>query len=553
MMISKQMKMNNNTSKIAFCIATIILLVTFVPRFIDIHYELPYYSIDENEVVEMAVSFMGGDFNYRFYKYGPLTSYILSIIYYGVYLGERLFSDVTLNSFVQRIFFEKRTLFYFIARLLNVFFNLLFILLVFKYCLRFFNSWTLWLAVGLAALPLGELLSNFWIRVDTLQALCAFTSFYFIMSYYDINRHRADSKKNDWKKDKAFKNLIFSGLFAGFSVAAKPIPGSIIIPVIVFIFILSSKKISPLYFFALMAVIFLGNFIGNPYSILNISKFINYNLSSITGEAKRSFLVGYNITRFAKNWGWPLTLAFSSFIIGVFQKKDKILRLTCIFPILYFSVFALVPARNYFYIALVPYLAIVIARVVVLGCEKYLRDKSPAKQIVMISVGIILAVFPVYKSIAKSVYYRSYNEYCCAAAGRWIKENIPSKSSFLFYGFYTNLPFLIDFDISYHANLAEYFMYHRRENEWWVDQYIQAFEKKIQAGCPTYRIRKIRQNYQSDKELTNFLIYCKKKKIQYVVLNSHEHQSWERRAWLLIAFNEDNGYRGGNVRIYKII
>jgi len=158
------------------------------------------------------------------------------------------------------------------------------------------------LAVGLAALPLGELLSNFWIRVDTLQALCAFAAFYFIMSYYDINRHRADTKKKYKKKDKAFKNLILAGLFAGFSVAAKPIPGSIIIPVVLFIFIVSPKKFSPLYFFVLIAVIFLGNFIGNPYSILNISKFINYNLSSITGEAKRSFLVGYNITRFVNVW-----------------------------------------------------------------------------------------------------------------------------------------------------------------------------------------------------------------------------------------------------------
>lgn len=552
--MSKQMKMNNNKSKIAFCIAAIILLVTFVPRFIDIHYELPYYSIDENEVVEMAVSFMGGDFDYRFYKYGPLTSYVLSGIYYGVYLGERLFSKVTFDSFVQRIFFEKRNQFYFLARLLNFFFNLLLILLVFKYCLRFFDSWTLWLAVGLAALPLGELLSNFWIRVDTLQALCAFAAFYFIMSYYDINRHRADSKKKYKKKDKAFKNLILAGLFAGFSVAAKPIPGSIIIPVVLFIFIVSSKKISPLYFFALIAVIFLGNFIGNPYSILNISKFVNYNLSSITGEAKRSFLLGYNITRFFNVWGWTLTLAgFSCFIIGIFQKKDKILRLTCIFPILYFGIFAFLPARNYFYIALVPYLAIVVARVLVLGCEKYLRDKSPTKQIVMITVGIILAIFPVYKSIAKSVYYRSYNEYCCTAAERWIKENILAGSSFLFYGYYTNLPFLIDSNISRHANLAEYFMYHRRENEWWVGQYIQAFEKKIQSGCPTYRIIKIRQHYKSNKESVNFLVYCKRNKIQYVVLNSYEHQSWERRVRLLAAFNKENGYRGCNVRIYQII
>src|SRR3954451_269203 len=42
--------------------------------------------IDENEVVEQAVAFMGGELHQYFVKYGPLTMYLLAGIYRGVAL-----------------------------------------------------------------------------------------------------------------------------------------------------------------------------------------------------------------------------------------------------------------------------------------------------------------------------------------------------------------------------------------------------------------------------------------------------------------------------------
>ena len=42
---------------------------------------LPFYSIDENEVVEPTAGFLMGDWNHQYYTYGPLFMYLLSPLY----------------------------------------------------------------------------------------------------------------------------------------------------------------------------------------------------------------------------------------------------------------------------------------------------------------------------------------------------------------------------------------------------------------------------------------------------------------------------------------
>src|SRR5215475_10895728 len=42
---------------------------------------LPFYSIDENDVVEPAAGVLMGDWNHQFYTYGPLFTYLLSLVY----------------------------------------------------------------------------------------------------------------------------------------------------------------------------------------------------------------------------------------------------------------------------------------------------------------------------------------------------------------------------------------------------------------------------------------------------------------------------------------
>lgn len=85
-----------------------------MPRFYYILKGLPHYSIDENDIVEFSLSYMGGDLYPMWFKYGPLYSYILAAIYWV----QHLFFDGTLQAFVESYFFES-TSFYYTARFVN--------------------------------------------------------------------------------------------------------------------------------------------------------------------------------------------------------------------------------------------------------------------------------------------------------------------------------------------------------------------------------------------------------------------------------------------------
>src|SRR5688572_25014192 len=58
-----------------------LILIGAVARLLIAANELSTPLIDENEVVEQAVAFLGGDLEQHFVKYGPLTMYVLTGIY----------------------------------------------------------------------------------------------------------------------------------------------------------------------------------------------------------------------------------------------------------------------------------------------------------------------------------------------------------------------------------------------------------------------------------------------------------------------------------------
>src|SRR5688572_25602706 len=111
-------------------------------------YDLESPLIDENEVVEQAVAFMGGDLDQHFVKYGPLTMYLLA----GIYRVVAAVRGMSSLEYASLVFFHGEQ-HYFIARALTGLAISGLALVSFASLRRRLGGGPAWLAGTLLALP----------------------------------------------------------------------------------------------------------------------------------------------------------------------------------------------------------------------------------------------------------------------------------------------------------------------------------------------------------------------------------------------------------------
>ena len=195
----------------------ILAFSSFVLRLLMLDHDLPYYSIDENDVVESALAFVAGDWDPRWYKYGPLFSYLLAIIYSVQQWFVITFLDGSSEAYFYAAFFDS-AYFYYFAR----FFHLIVILTIAgvsaRFCWRYYDKQTAIIVLILSIAPIIELITDFTVRIDTLQGLLALVCLYFAVSF------RAD--------EKFYKSYLIAGVFAGLVLAVKPLTGVLILPAV---------------------------------------------------------------------------------------------------------------------------------------------------------------------------------------------------------------------------------------------------------------------------------------------------------------------------------
>lgn len=101
-------------------LTALIFSLSLIPRFFDIAMWLPQYWIDENDIVEPGIAFLGGDLNPRVHGYGPLYAYILALVNF-IWMK---FQGLDYLQYAGDIFFDP-TRFYLIARITNSLLNIL--------------------------------------------------------------------------------------------------------------------------------------------------------------------------------------------------------------------------------------------------------------------------------------------------------------------------------------------------------------------------------------------------------------------------------------------
>ena len=570
-------------------LAGIILLTSFIPRFCDIMKFLPYYSIDENEIVDFAVGYFGGDLDQHFYSYGPLMSYLMALVYYVM----SLFSSLSAEEFVQQVFFDNTPLYY-TARLVNGCIAIATGWVVFDIIRRLWNKPLAFFSLPLLMFPFADFIVAFTVRVDTLLGLLYALSVLFMIKAFD---------------GKTIKNILLSALCAGMAFACKPMPAMLLLPSLMlgFVFLhfkeqekfkvfnnkntscVSSKDSflrrfikSILYilkdknFYLFLTVLVISAFLFFPHAFLNWSGpdgFIDQQFGRIAFESgKNNTPPGWRIDKHLRVMG--LIYVYTGFIgiiygtVIAFIRKNYKQIIVLILPIILVMAFSRVVSRDYWYTPIVYFLAIGIV-IITNEIFNYTRSKNIRLVIGMFILSLMM-LRPAASLVKQSKIMiphsiSAYEEVNTEFAAReWIEENISDGTNIGMYGYYVLLPRLVDYNVDRQASIGEYFMYYRKENKYFVEQFEKAHQKYVSnKKNKTYQLTKQVNFEDKDGEQINFdLRYRRKKyepylkellmrnKVDYLVTTHKQDESWNNR--LIKSFKKKDYRYGREIFIYEI-
>ncbi len=525
--------------RIYWSVIIIMFVISIVPRFYDILKFLPVYSIDENDVVEFAAGFLGGDLDPHWYKYGPLYAYLLAL----VYALQSLFSAVPFAEFVEDIFFNP-TRFYYTARLVNTLINILIALYTYRLTKKFFTEHVALLTLALAIFPFLDILVNYTVRVDTLLALWTILVLFYLVKV---------------QQEQGIKNYLLAAVFWGLSLATKPLPALLLLPTAFLAHWLAtaprltgseqqnkSKRksiektvkvknksaldnfinalINPSFYIFLISGLAVS-FAANPYSLINFNEYKMEQVRAVQSEGERNFIAGWDISRFFTLLGYVFTLLAVIVILYYLYKsirQKNYLQLTLLsYPLIFWLAFARGAAREYFYVPVIPVLMIFMAQFLVeMSTNVFRPAPGSRRQHIIILAGLLLILLqPLTALLSRTWTLNKAGDYrsghTALAGKKWIEENISFNSKILLYGYYVNLPHLVDPNPQKQAQFGEYFMYFRWKNKFLTDHFLQAHADYLKSKLPTYDLENIRDPLR-EKE-AQLYAYGRKNNIAYVV------------------------------------
>ncbi len=525
--------------KIYWSVILILCVISVIPRFYDIMKFLPVYAIDENDIVEFAVGFLGGDLDPHWYKYGSLYAYILAVVYFL----QSLFSTASFAEFVEDIFFNP-TRFYYTARLINTLINILIALFTYRLAKKFFTKQAALITLALAIFPFLDSLVNYTVRVDTLLALWTILVLYYLIKV---------------QQEQGIKNYILAAVFWGLSLATKPLPALLLLPTVFLGHWLAveprssgfgqqnkSKRksvekaarvknksalenfinamINPAFYIFMITGLGIS-FIANPYSLINFNEYKMEQVKAVQSEGGRNFIAGWDISRFFTNLGYVFTLLAVAAVLYYLYKsirQKNYMHLTLLsYPFIFWLAFAQGAAREYFYVPIIPILIIFMAQFLIEMSAKISRSSPESKrQHIIVLAGLLLILLqPGVALLTKTWTLNRAGDYrsghTALAGKKWIEENVSSNSKILLYGYYVNLPHLVAHNPQKQAQFGEYFMYYRWKNKFLTDHFLQAHLHYLKSGLPTYNLENIRDPLR-EKEVQLYA-FCQQNNIEYVV------------------------------------
>lgn len=498
---------------IAWAAATVACCaVGFYLRWLNAHTYLEMPSIDENDVVQQAVAFMGGEWRYREFGYGAFPMYCLTALYHAV----AALRGLTAFEYATRVFYDGAE-HYLLARLFCVACSLPLAIACYRWGAPRFGRAGASLGACLLSWPVVDLLTQGTVRVDVVQAACQVGSVLFLA-------HAVESR--------SWRPWLGAGVLAGLGLASKPLPGLLVAPC----FLVASwfaavhasetagKGSSPdakgrLRAFASLclkallrpalwvagAVAVITQFAVNPSS-LELRAFIAAQLET-SAYYSGPKAPGVHLTPFQALYGlhWPFCVAAALSVSVLLFVRDLRARLIALFPLLYMTAFWGRPTRAYYMVPAALALCIVIGiGVGILLCRlgwdtpagaasrERPAEGSPAASVArngVLSVAITLALAAgVIWTPAWDMEEQRVGPKAAVQARHWIHENVPSGTSLFHFGRYYAGPRLVGSSWAEESRLVDFFDYGRANYRFYKEAAKQAYAKYRSAGRPWYEI-----------------------------------------------------------------
>ena len=579
-------KDQNYTKKLYWSFVILYFTLTVIMRLTLLNWELPYHSLDENDVVDPALAFLSGDWEPGWYKYGPLFSYLLAFVYKiwmwtaGVTLG---WSE---SDFFYAAFFEP-TSFYVLAR---AFHSLIIVGIAgvsFLFARRHFDPLTSVAALILGLAPFLGRNTDFTVRIDTLQGLFSLLSLFFAVQF---------------GKDRIpLRPYIISGLFAGFSIATKPIPGLMLLPALVFGHFLSvwpestHSVIKKIKFavtqpglWILACSVILAHALANPYSVINFKAFLLEQYDVIfLGHGQDGTLAGYDFSWLVSKWGWPMVIAVVLALLTAWRRSDNASRILLVYIATFVGVFLAFKTRKYWYNSIFPAVILLVAIYVSnvsQSVAKYISDlwktdflKENNIHVRQVAIMIFLAIVLVFPSWWTTGYQAHANWFSPEPplekrpdrkAQLWIESNLPDHSPVLLIGWpSSSLPRIVADTPDTQTVWSDHFDYGRDENLLWRKKFLNAYAHMQQTDRPVYKLANIHLHYNDDHPdpalnslLREYLSdFARLNNYKYIVTASPDEfkGTWEQDARVRLVASYDGYVRNKKkeieVKIFEVL
>lgn len=472
---------------------------------------LPFYSIDENDIVEPAAGFLMGDWNHQYYAYGPTFMYLLSFLY----AVAAPLKGQSVYVFATDVFFDGYW-HYYLARLLSLLIILGTAAVAVIETQRLFSFLAAVLCLVLLAFPIAENFTRYTARIDVLQALFQLLALFSVIKIFDTGARR---------------HYVWGGVWAGLAIAAKPIAGALIVPVALGVTLLRvwqerapslgkerfARKgwglIGHFLFdrrlhWALVAGA-LAFFVGFPWVVLDPQNFWWQQMVRIQADSREAFPRGSDVVHYVSQAGWFLCVLGAVALLYQAFRGTARARITAAFAILYLLAFAHVPAREYFFVAILAPVGICIALLLRDLLHHVKRWEIRGALIVTLAL-VILATLP--RPAGNS------RQSARMAVQGWIIGNIPAGTGLCYAGWHTDGPRLVSVRLEDEAR-NDYFMYGRDKNENYVRGFGEAHHRYRLSGRPLYDIANWgRRDARSPEGRAQLLAFCRGRGSRYLVL-----------------------------------
>ncbi len=457
------------------CAAVLICLVGAVLRLQLAAQDLAEPFIDENEVVEQAVAFMGGELQYFFLKYGPLTMYALAAVYHLV----AAVRGMSAMEYASRVFFEGSE-HYFIARAFVVATLVAVTWLAFASFRRQFGPAPALLVCCLLGLPGFDVLYQ-GVRIDVVQGVLQCAVLLILTEVVVRPRRR------DW---------VIAGMCAGLAIATKPLPGLLVLPCFALASWFSASRASdgseriglarlgatlrePGLWLAALACVCCA-FLANP-SMLDIEKFVSSQQSAIdvhssAYEVRRRMTVMQAIS----GLGLPFLITSALALVTGALRRDPRSLIVTLFLFLYLAAFWGRAARNYFMVAPAMAACLLVAYTFA-NLYHQLEGRHSGRWLTWLAIPCVaLLMLEPAAQFWKSANLPPRN----AEARAWFYEHVPSGTPLVYVG--ARALGLVSTDQKLQGRWGDHFDRGRKKYKFYKRAFSKAFSDYLASEKPRY-------------------------------------------------------------------